>query len=459
MDTDLILKQIESLTDEVLISWKKDLSSLIAKKSVRDLTTATLNAPFGAGIRGAFDVFREIAERLGFQVKDHSGYAIDAEISGTGQHFNTSKPAGSNGAESYDYIAVLGHLDVVPANESADWLSDPFTLTERDGYLYGRGVNDDKGPLLLCLYAAYLLQQIGFEFKLPLRIIAGGAEETTWECVDYYFKHNQQPLAAFSPDGNFPIINHELGILDIGLEFPPLPVSNSNCLIKQISSPVPEHKVCSEVQLILASEDNQITESLDFVGKSALSRNPHRGINAIDLMMDYLQNVSLDECGLLKFYQEFSCELKKKNLEYFTYAATSITYNTEQAKLYLDIRYPQGFDAEMFMQNLSEKLALDGANYKIERHLKPLYVKPESPLIKILSESYEKVIGSPIGDVQAKGAASYARALKNGVNFGPTFPGEEPGSHFPNEHFSLDSAKKLLKIYALSIAALTNLVK
>ncbi len=42
-------------------------------------------------------------------------------------------------------ILFNAHLDVVEAPR-LDWGSDPFVLTERDGYLYGRGVTDDKGP-------------------------------------------------------------------------------------------------------------------------------------------------------------------------------------------------------------------------------------------------------------------------------------------------------------------------
>lgn len=42
-------------------------------------------------------------------------------------------------------IVFNAHLDVVEAPR-LDWATDPFVLTERDGYLYGRGVLDDKGP-------------------------------------------------------------------------------------------------------------------------------------------------------------------------------------------------------------------------------------------------------------------------------------------------------------------------
>jgi acetylornithine deacetylase/succinyl-diaminopimelate desuccinylase-like protein len=40
-------------------------------------------------------------------------------------------------------ILLLAHLDVVPAN-AEDWTVDPFKLTEKDGYYYGRGSGDDK---------------------------------------------------------------------------------------------------------------------------------------------------------------------------------------------------------------------------------------------------------------------------------------------------------------------------
>lgn len=41
-------------------------------------------------------------------------------------------------------ILLMGHLDVVPVDR-ADWHTDPFKLTERGGYFYGRGTMDIKG--------------------------------------------------------------------------------------------------------------------------------------------------------------------------------------------------------------------------------------------------------------------------------------------------------------------------
>ena len=52
-------------------------------------------------------------------------------------------------AASRKKILFYGHYDVIPAeNEHGKWNHDPFTLTGEGGYLYGRGVSDNKGPML-----------------------------------------------------------------------------------------------------------------------------------------------------------------------------------------------------------------------------------------------------------------------------------------------------------------------
>ena len=58
-------------------------------------------------------------------------------------------------AAKHRNIMFYGHYDVVPAdNENQIWRSDPFALQATNGFLYGRGVSDNKGPLLAALYAA-----------------------------------------------------------------------------------------------------------------------------------------------------------------------------------------------------------------------------------------------------------------------------------------------------------------
>ena len=44
-------------------------------------------------------------------------------------------------------VCLAGHVDVVAPGPVGEWTSDPFTPTERDGRLYGRGAADMKGPV------------------------------------------------------------------------------------------------------------------------------------------------------------------------------------------------------------------------------------------------------------------------------------------------------------------------
>lgn len=65
-------------------------------------------------------------------------------------------------------ITIYGHYDVVAAAKEDGWDSDPFTMTGRDSYLYGRGVSDDKGPIVATLFA---LHDLLHSHSLPLNIV------------------------------------------------------------------------------------------------------------------------------------------------------------------------------------------------------------------------------------------------------------------------------------------------
>ncbi|AXQ93605.1 acetylornithine deacetylase [Cereibacter azotoformans] len=78
------------------------------------------------------------------------------------------------GPEVEGAVVLSGHSDVVPV-EGQDWSSDPWTLTERDGRLYGRGTCDMKGFDALALAALALAQERGV--KRPLQLALSFDEE------------------------------------------------------------------------------------------------------------------------------------------------------------------------------------------------------------------------------------------------------------------------------------------
>lgn len=151
--------------------------------------------PYGEPIDQALQTMLKIAEEDGFKTKNIEGHAGHIEF-GQGE----------------EILGILGHLDVVPAGEG--WETDPFSPVIKDGNLYGRGAQDDKGPVMAAYIAMKLLKQQGFQPNKRVRLILGTDEERDWQGIEHYFKHEDMPEFGFSPDASFPVINAEKGLLD-----------------------------------------------------------------------------------------------------------------------------------------------------------------------------------------------------------------------------------------------------
>jgi acetylornithine deacetylase/succinyl-diaminopimelate desuccinylase-like protein len=82
----------------------------------------------------------------------------------------------ASGGRAAPTVLCYGHFDVQAVDPLELWESEPFTLVERDGWLYGRGAADDKGQLFMVLEA---VRSLARENELPVnvRFICDGEEE------------------------------------------------------------------------------------------------------------------------------------------------------------------------------------------------------------------------------------------------------------------------------------------
>lgn len=432
----------------------EDLNTLVSIPSVSDETAPKENMPFGKEVANAFDAFAEIAKRLGFKIETDNGYAISADY--------------LNGDE---YVGILGHLDVVPAGDLSEWENDPYSLTIKDDVLYGRGVNDDKGPLLANLYAVRILRDMGYEFKLPVKVIAGGAEETTWNCMKHYFKSHKQPRMAYSPDGNFPIVNGEKGIVTYRTSYPK---TAALIQITGVESTEQEYTVpdylrvtlkCSNCVLLPRSLQllfENGTAHVEFLGKSALTRNPQRADNALFKFARFVyENETCFDSGIVQLSKDMlTCLLQPYGQDCGIYyrheemgttsiAAFDFKASTNSYTLKLDLRYPEGIDTDIIEKELKKRFP----SLEKIREKRLLYVRPDSELIQKLSSAYENVMNEK-AETLTKGGASYARVLDNGIAFGATFDGYDTKPHQPDENMRLSDLLKAMEIYCESIRLL-----
>ena len=170
----------------------RDIAALVAIDSVEG--TPEEGAPFGKGPRAALDKTLELAAGMGLATRNCENYMGYAELAG---------------ADPEKYLATICHVDVVPVGNG--WTADPFKMRIQDGWLLGRGVSDDKGPMVVALYALKFLKEQGYELRYPIRALIGDNEETHMQDVEYYLKNYPAPVFCFTPDAEFPVCNGEKG--------------------------------------------------------------------------------------------------------------------------------------------------------------------------------------------------------------------------------------------------------
>ena len=186
---DTNVQDLSIIIDELREEMIQTLKGWIQVPSVK--TAPEPGAPFGREVRRALDLVLSDAAAMGFETRNFDGYAGDVRM----------------GPLGVDPLAILVHLDVVPAGDG--WTVPPFAAEIEDGRMYGRGMSDDKGPAAAALYAMYAMKKAGLPLKREVRLIFGCDEESGWECMKYYMAHCDMPRTGFSPDASYPVINTE----------------------------------------------------------------------------------------------------------------------------------------------------------------------------------------------------------------------------------------------------------
>ncbi|KAI8689403.1 M20-dimer domain-containing protein [Fusarium sp. Ph1] len=132
-------KEVSQASDNLLLSTLRDFVSY---------KTVSSRPEFAEDCRKGATYLGSLFKRLGGHVEMLSTEKPHNPV--VYARFSAKKEA----AETRKRILFYGHYDVVAADSrKGNWTNDPFTMQGTNGYLYGRGVSDNKGPIVAALYA------------------------------------------------------------------------------------------------------------------------------------------------------------------------------------------------------------------------------------------------------------------------------------------------------------------
>lgn len=418
----------------------KDIEELVKIPSVYEESKEYL---FGKNIDDCLNKALEIMKNLGFKTfKATDGAYGYAEIGDEGE-----------------MMGVLGHLDVVPARVEDGWENDPFTPVLKDGFLYGRGTQDDKGPIIAAAYALKSLLDDGFKLKNRVRFILGLDEETLWRSIDIYKEREEAPSFGFSPDYKFPLTYAEKGLLQINIK--------AKNVTTKINGGDAFNAVASFANCKCSDEIKNMAEKLNIKhtikdgiinieGKTAHAKNPWKGDNAILELCRILC-----ECGCTekyikfindKFYNKFKFEgFSDKDLSDFSGPLTinlgKVVVNENSVDLCVDLRLPSTLAKDDVMAMIEKNCKEYDLTVEEFDWLGPIYVPVESEYIQNLVDAYTSLTNDNENKPVISAGATYARAFSNCVAYGAIFVGEETTEHQPNEKMNVDNLIKASKIY------------
>lgn len=436
---------------EKIMDYKEDilsdLSELIAIESV---------SGYQESCTKALNWMLNKAESFGLETKNVEGIAGHVQLGDGGK-----------------LCAVLSHLDVVPAGNN--WNCLPFELSVGDGYMYGRGIADDKGAALINLYCLKALKDNNVIGKNTLRSIYGTKEETGMSDMKTYFKHEKLPDMAFTPDSSYGICKCEKGILQLEIYSEEL----SSTTLTQFHSGKAVNAVPDTAYALLdctENEDHQLSRladakkgSFDFYytidglmvvshGTAAHGSTPEKGLNAATNLISLLcSNFTLPSLGnIVSFINSYidddtrgrilGIKAEDKISGKLTVNVGTVHIDDGYETCTMDIRYPVSVKGEDILEKITKICEREHLKVKLIELNPPLYVDEDSELIQLLKGAYKEIMNEE-PNIYSVGGGTYARSLEgNGVAFGPIFPGEESNMHNANEKINVDKFFKHAQI-------------
>ena len=423
--------------------------------------------PYGLECHRAMDAFQQAAERLGLSTERFGDHVVSAAL---------------NSDPNQKTIGLWTHLDVVPPGNG--WVFKPFEPVCAEGFVIGRGADDNKSAAAGALYLLRCLKELEIPLHCNVKVLAGCDEECGSRGVAYFAKHYPCPDFSLVPDCSFPVCHGEKGIINV--TFRALkPLSGD---ILAMAGGVASNVIPDTASAVLRATPDRLNRlarlpeavsaevAEDRITLTAHGTSGHAGfpighVNAVQVLIRALLEAELTDSGdaaILQFLDRVNQDcygtalgvaMKDEVSGPLTCAGTVLSLEDGRPSLTANIRYCVTADGAAIRAALAESAERGGFELAKFSDSAPNYFPKDHPIVTALTGVYNDMTGGSAEPYVMSGG-TYARNLPNAVGFGiggqphppcNLIPHGHGGAHLPDEVLYLDGYFHALEILTMGV--------
>jgi succinyl-diaminopimelate desuccinylase len=329
-------------------------------------------------------------------------------------------------------LVFNGHLDTYPVGDKSAWTVDPFGAQVKDGRLYGRGSSDMKGGIASYMLAFMLLAECKSDWSGEVVLTLAGDEET-------------------------------------------MGVKGTKYLLDTVPEATGDAMICGDVgspTVLRFGEKGLLWIELNAVGKPGHGAHVHKGVNAIDLLIEgitkinyTLRNLPINNVEeVTRAIVEASDVSEKISGRGETEVLQTVTVNfgmieggisanliPDKASAKADIRLPAGATIAQIEQKIKEIIdPMEGLSYNIIRQYEPNWSDVNHEIFSLTGQNVRQITGqSPV--ITMRVGASDARLYRIHKKVPTVVCGLTPYNlGGPDEYIELGELVNVAKIHTLT---------
>ncbi len=373
----------------------------------------------------------------------------------------------------------------MPVNE-ADWLlTRPFDILERDGFLIGRGVSDDKSGAIAALYLMKAARDLNLPLGSRIVVFMGANEESGMADLRAFAREQKLPDASLVPDGGFPISLGERGILrlDVSLDAPLSDILSLrggeayNTVMAELTARLKKSDALAgwlnaRPQPWLSVTDEGEALRLDAKGVASHAATAHQGDSALRRLCALLK-----DCDVLSAHDRSALGAVALALSDTDGAVLGVADHDDvlgdltvangmaraengQFTFTLDVRHGERVSGEEITAKMREWFGARGFSVGVHGDSSAFTIPENHPLAQALLEAFRAASGNPDARPYYMGGGTYCKYLPNAFTVGASLGGDARALNLPAGHGQCHAPDEYLCIdgfvrAAAMIAAMT----